>query len=115
MIALLDFVRKMASSPAPASTSAPAKRKADPEVQAPDKDAAEIAPKTNSEGEVVFELGSKLLRVSVTSFKGKAGVDIRRFYSDKSGDILPTAKGVRLSVSEWESLCKEFARLDAQT
>ena len=42
--------------------------------------------------------------VSVSEFKGKLYVNIRKHYYDKNMELKPTAKGVSLSVDEWNLL-----------
>lgn len=81
------------------------------------KRAAEDSPATaavqaaEEDGGIVFNL-TDTLRVTVNSFQGKHGVDIRKFYQD-NGKILPTAKGIRLGTSEWKALCSNFATINA--
>lgn len=71
-----------------------------------------VAPEVGEEG-VVFTI-SGTFRVTVNSFLGKPGVDIRKFFKDESTKkFLPTAKGIRLNVSEWKALCDKFSEINA--
>jgi len=68
---------------------------------------------TEEDGGIVFAI-TDTLRVTVNSFKGKHGVDIRKFYQDNtSKKFLPTAKGIRLRASEWKALCSKFSKINA--
>lgn len=87
------------AAPAAAETAQPAKR--------------EVTQQEDDDGGIVFPI-EDLLRVTVNIFMGMKGVDIRRYYHDKgSSKVLPTAKGVRLNVKEWESLQQKFSEIDA--
>lgn len=91
------------SNGAPTSTASGSQSSAQPAPQV-----------AGEEGGVVFELGSNLFRITVSNFKGRAGVDIRKFYIDRdSGEVRPTQKGIWMKALEWEGLCKEFGKIDA--
>ena len=46
--------------------------------------------------------------VSVSEFRGKNRIDIRKWYTDKTGDLKPTQKGINLSIEEWEDFYENF-------
>eukprot|EP00927_Polykrikos_kofoidii_P077814 TRINITY_DN74720_c0_g1_i1.p1 TRINITY_DN74720_c0_g1~~TRINITY_DN74720_c0_g1_i1.p1 ORF type:complete len:327 (-),score=96.71 TRINITY_DN74720_c0_g1_i1:44-1024(-) len=67
---------------------------------------------TGGEDEEVFEIDSFLL-VKVNTFAKKRGADIRKHFKDKSGEMCPTAKGVRLSAEEWQAFTSSFPNIDS--
>lgn len=70
------------------------------------------AAETGESGELVIDLGS-LGRCSISSYKGRAGADLRKFYKDQeSGEVRPTPKGIRLSPTEWASLLALAATIE---
>eukprot|EP01112_Ceratiomyxa_fruticulosa_P007512 TRINITY_DN1954_c0_g1_i1.p1 TRINITY_DN1954_c0_g1~~TRINITY_DN1954_c0_g1_i1.p1 ORF type:complete len:118 (-),score=43.76 TRINITY_DN1954_c0_g1_i1:103-456(-) len=59
-----------------------------------------------------FDLG-KNKRVSINQFKGVHYVDIREFYTDKSGETKPGKKGIALNEEQWNELKRQMADIDA--
>lgn len=49
--------------------------------------------------EVVFETGRDPLIVSVGEYRGEQRLDIRYYYRDDSGTLLPTQRGISLQVA----------------
>ncbi|GBG61125.1 hypothetical protein CBR_g19202 [Chara braunii] len=56
---------------------------------------------TGSNGEIIVCKLSDKRRVTVSLFKGKVYVGIREYY-EKEGEMLPTQKGISLSVDQWK-------------
>lgn len=56
----------------------------------------------NADGETFFEL-SKLRRVTLRKWRGKALVDIREFW-EESGTLKPGKKGISLTPEQWTQL-----------
>ncbi len=42
------------------------------------------------------------MRISLSSFKGRTYIDIRLFYEDPNGELLPTKKGVTITPELWD-------------
>ena len=100
---------------------APRKREEDdPEdVEVADEDKPEaakkkkVAPSAAAEADkVICNLGARR-RVTVNTYKGTVFVNIREFY-EKDGKQLPGAKGIALSVEQWEELVKHCADVSAE-
>jgi len=53
------------------------------------------------------------IRTSSISFRGKLGIDVRKFQRGKDGQVHPTVKGIRFSRNEWAQLCQETKAIDA--
>jgi hypothetical protein len=68
-----------------------------------------VKEKTSS-GEVFWSL-TKNKRVSISSFKGKAMVNIREFW-EKDGEWLPTKKGISLTKDVWKTFKKLVKDID---
>ncbi|VDK59324.1 unnamed protein product [Anisakis simplex] len=65
----------------------------------------------NSDGDEMLELG-KMRFVTVRSFKGKALIDIREYYQDKSGEIKPGRKGISLSREQYQNFKELTSEID---
>jgi len=63
-------------------------------------------------GERYFDLSAKK-RLSITSFKGRAYVNMREFY-EKDGQMLPTKKGVALDINAWQVLKDNMQLIDKE-
>ncbi|KAJ1655058.1 hypothetical protein IWQ61_005124 [Dispira simplex] len=57
----------------------------------------------NEQGDSYFELGAKR-RVTVRNWKNAQLIDIREYYTDKSGSEAPGRKGISLSAAQWNTL-----------
>jgi len=55
---------------------------------------------------------SSTIRCSLSSFNGKAGLDIRKFWRDSSGEMQPSAKGLRFDSKDWEALKNHLGQID---
>ena len=54
------------------------------------------------------------VRVSLSTFKGVDRVDIRNYYVDrKSGELLPTRKGISIPVEKVDALVKRIRRIES--
>jgi len=53
------------------------------------------------------------IRASISSFRGKTSIDVRKFKKADDGQIYPTVKGIRFSRNEWVQLCQEEKLIDA--
>lgn len=53
------------------------------------------------------------IRASISSFRGKLGIDVRNFRRAEDGQVHPTVKGIRFSRNEWAQLCQETKSIDA--
>ncbi|CAE7818984.1 SUB1 [Symbiodinium sp. CCMP2592] len=94
------------AAPAAAASQPTAK----PVAKAPAK---RSAAQTSQSGERVFELVDDV-RVSISTFAGANGVDIRKFYTEKvTGELRPTPKGIRVSKEEWDAVCTAVPDIDA--
>ncbi|KAG8071008.1 hypothetical protein GUJ93_ZPchr0006g41934 [Zizania palustris] len=54
---------------------------------------------------------SNTRRVTVRTWKGEVVVDIREFF-DKDGKILPSRKGIQLSMDQWKTLRDNIKAID---
>ncbi|VDO55436.1 unnamed protein product [Haemonchus placei] len=62
----------------------------------------------------MIELGS-MRYVTVRSFRGKALIDIREFYTDKaSGEMRPGKKGISLSKEQYQNFKAVMSEIDAK-
>jgi Transcriptional Coactivator p15 (PC4) len=61
----------------------------------------------NEDGEYVFEL-APLVRAKAYKFKKMKLIDIRKYYTDKTGAVKPTGKGISMQVAQWDELKVEF-------
>jgi len=57
--------------------------------------------------DVIFSelLNNSDIKVSISMFKGKYRVDIRKFWDDK-GEMKPSPKGINMSIDEFKLLCE---------
>ena len=55
-------------------------------------------------GEIELVPGGDAIVVSSGTFKGRAYVDIRRYYRRDDGSLAPTSKGVRVNPDDVETL-----------
>ena len=61
-----------------------------------------------------FQL-SKMRKVTVDEYKGNILVNIREYYEDKaSGEVKPGAKGIALSVEQFEEFVKHIPAIQAK-
>lgn len=103
-----------AGAPAGApAAEAPQKRRAAEESHG---DASSSQPSDSAAGsgagDEVFQLPGSM-RVSISSFGGSTGVDVRKYYKTGTGEMAPTPQGAKLKTDEWAALCKLFTKLDA--
>lgn len=69
----------------------------------------------NSEGEQVFELGNEV-RCTISTFAGKVGVDLRKFYTEKgSSELKPTPKGLWLPPTDWDSFSNSLEEINTKS
>ena len=78
-----------------------------------EKDVETKKSKTKDDDDAVaFEI-SKTKRATVSVFKGSIRVDLRAFYQPKDGsELLPTKKGLSLSVDEFHALKDQMAQIE---
>ncbi|KAF9342845.1 hypothetical protein BGX34_007543 [Mortierella sp. NVP85] len=81
---------------APSKPSTPRKVKGEKAIKA----SGSVALK-NSEGETYFELGTKK-RLTIGSWRKMTLIDIREYYTDKSGDPKPGKKGISLTEEQFQ-------------
>lgn len=55
---------------------------------------------------------SPVRQIDVRSFKGTTLVDIRQYYKAEDGNVLPTKKGISLTVEQWQTLKRAVADVD---
>ena len=55
---------------------------------------------------------SPVRQIEVRSFKGTALVDIRQYYKAEDGTILPTKKGISLTLPQWDTLKRAMNDVD---
>jgi len=67
------------------------------------------------DGETFLELDlGRMRNVRVRTFAGRVMVDVREFYESQDGSmLLPTKKGIALSVEQWQLLRQAVADVDA--
>ncbi|GHJ90175.1 hypothetical protein NliqN6_6577 [Naganishia liquefaciens] len=75
-----------------------------------DEDAVEAF--VNENGENYIELSNKR-RATVREFKGSTLIDLREYYTDKSGEEKPGAKGLSLTAEQWVKLKNAIPQIDA--
>ncbi|CAH8450841.1 uncharacterized protein DC041_0006444 [Schistosoma bovis] len=67
---------------------------------------------TTSGGDQLIDLTGKKF-ACVREFRGRAFVDIREYYEDKSsGELKPGKKGISLNLEQWEYLKSSIGELD---
>eukprot|EP00271_Cylindrocystis_brebissonii_P000267 TRINITY_DN10334_c0_g1_i1.p1 TRINITY_DN10334_c0_g1~~TRINITY_DN10334_c0_g1_i1.p1 ORF type:complete len:109 (+),score=26.75 TRINITY_DN10334_c0_g1_i1:166-492(+) len=66
---------------------------------------------SEDDGVVACELSSNRL-VKVRKFNGHVLVDIREFYS-KGDDLLPSKKGISLTLDQWHVFVEHFEEVEA--
>jgi hypothetical protein len=54
----------------------------------------------------VTEIGKDIVVTSINEYKGKKGLDVRRYYEDENGAYAPTGKGVRIPIEQAEGFVK---------
>jgi hypothetical protein len=52
----------------------------------------------------ISKSGNNERRVTVSRFKGKARVDIREYYTNEDGAVLPGRKGISLDADQWKKI-----------
>ncbi|KAI5448913.1 hypothetical protein NCC49_005766 [Naganishia albida] len=72
----------------------------------------EVETHVNDQGERYIELSNKR-RATVREFKGSTLIDLREYYTDKSGDDKPGAKGLSLTADQWQTLKNAIPQIDA--
>ena len=63
---------------------------------------------------VCFPLSDKRF-VGVRSFRGKTLVDVREFYTNDAGVLLPGSKGMSMTESQFQALCKNAENVSRET
>ncbi|KAJ9115937.1 hypothetical protein QFC22_005080 [Naganishia vaughanmartiniae] len=82
-------------------------------ASAPDPDYDEVSEElVNENGEHYIELSNKR-RATVREFKGSTLIDLREYYTDKSGDEKPGSKGMSLTTEQWSRLKASIPQIDA--
>ncbi|KAF8588619.1 ssDNA-binding transcriptional regulator [Ramaria rubella] len=69
--------------------------------------------KKDNEGNYYLDLGN-MKRATVNTFKGKAQMNIREYYSDKNEDVKPGKKGITLNRSQWDIFLSGINSLSQQ-
>lgn len=59
------------------------------------------------EAEPTWDLGGKKF-ITVRDFKGKTYINVREYYVDKEGKVLPGKKGIAMNIEQWQSLCSSI-------
>lgn len=78
------------------------------------KSTVESKLRRNSDGDLYCDLHIKTRRVTVNRYMGKAYVDVREFYEDKtSGLMKPGTKGLKLTPEQWMALCEQVPHITA--
>ncbi|KAI1365727.1 transcriptional Coactivator p15-domain-containing protein [Xylaria arbuscula] len=70
-------------------------------------------PGKDDEGNSFWPL-SATRRVVIQNFKGKNYVNFREYYSDASGELKPTKKGIMLTLEQYDDLLKAIPALNAE-
>eukprot|EP00270_Netrium_digitus_P012458 TRINITY_DN4043_c0_g2_i1.p1 TRINITY_DN4043_c0_g2~~TRINITY_DN4043_c0_g2_i1.p1 ORF type:complete len:210 (+),score=37.61 TRINITY_DN4043_c0_g2_i1:378-1007(+) len=63
-------------------------------------------------GDILICELSERRQLTVNQFKGRTFVSIREYY-EKGGKLLPSSKGISLSVEQWKALCNGSNNVDA--
>ncbi|CAO3607776.1 unnamed protein product [Cunninghamella blakesleeana] len=66
----------------------------------------------NEQGEEYFVLSSKR-RITIRTFQGKKCVDLREFYSDKTGLWKPTSKGLLMPLDQFKRMVELLPQIQA--
>ena len=62
----------------------------------------------------IYDVTNTDIKVEVSEFKGQMRVDIRKWYVDKSSnEWVRTAKGINMSVKEWEELKNQMSAISS--
>jgi len=51
--------------------------------------------------------------LTVSEFKGKRRIDIRKYFDNTMGERLPTQRGINLTVKQWEAFIAKLPELKA--
>ena len=62
----------------------------------------------------MFLLGTSDKYLTVSEWNGVTRVHIRSYFHNDSGELLPTKKGVALTIDEWKALKSYVDSVDAQ-
>uniref|UniRef100_A0A914VHS1 Transcriptional coactivator p15 (PC4) C-terminal domain-containing protein n=1 Tax=Plectus sambesii TaxID=2011161 RepID=A0A914VHS1_9BILA len=85
----------------------------DKKQKGPSKDTEGFQRIKNNDGEEMIEIG-KLRFVCVREFHGKQLIDLREYYNDKSGKMMPGKKGISLSREQYENFKKLIPEIDSK-
>jgi hypothetical protein len=55
-----------------------------------------------------------MLRVSLSTFKGRTYIDVRLFYASEGGELRPTKKGVTVTPDLWDAFRAAVAAAEAE-
>ncbi|KAH9999755.1 PC4-domain-containing protein [Xylariaceae sp. FL0662B] len=53
-------------------------------------------------------------RVTISGFKGKTYINLREYYTDASGDLKPTKKGIMLTPEQYNKLVEAIPAINAE-
>ncbi|XP_065566713.1 RNA polymerase II transcriptional coactivator-like isoform X3 [Artemia franciscana] len=83
----------------------------DPNPPKKSKSTVKQSASKGSDEEPTWTLDKKRF-LKVRSFKGKTFVDIREYYEDASGNLMPGKKGISLSVQQWKKVQEAMDEVD---
>ena len=59
-----------------------------------------------------WDLGGEDTKASVSDFRGKKSVNLRKYYKEKSGEWKPTKKGINLTKDQFKLLVDSASLID---
>ena len=62
--------------------------------------------------EQVWNLKGEETKASISSFKGKTTLNLRKYFKDKSGEWKPTKKGINLTKEAWNKIVENVQLID---
>eukprot|EP00917_Polyrhabdina_sp_WS-2016_P014374 GHVP01031459.1.p1 GENE.GHVP01031459.1~~GHVP01031459.1.p1 ORF type:complete len:111 (-),score=31.40 GHVP01031459.1:903-1235(-) len=65
----------------------------------------------DGDGNNMIEKDEKL-RITIKNWKGKTFIDIRNHYKNNNGIVMPTPKGIFLSIENWEWIKNNISVID---
>ncbi|KAF2647242.1 hypothetical protein K491DRAFT_723609 [Lophiostoma macrostomum CBS 122681] len=107
---------KKRSSPDHDDDSGPRSSKKAKADEDEEEDALPLVPeiRKDGKGEEYIPLNAKgLRRVNVTEFKGKHLVNIREYWTNDAGDVLPGKKGISLNIEQYNALVAALPLLES--
>lgn len=56
----------------------------------------------------------KQIYVTLSEFKGKRYIDVRKYYADDEGEMKPTRKGISFNAEDWREFVSKIQDIDSE-